>query len=211
MESVIRQFDPHFTFNVLSSVGSLIMSGEKELAYDYLIKFSALLRSLLTEGSVIIKPISEELDFVRQYCEVQKLRFGERFNWSIVVNDNVNIARKVPKLTIQIFVENAIKHGLERKKEGGKIEVILSNKDSCMEIRIIDNGIGREASRRQNTRGTGNGLKILTGLFENIDNGNKERATIELIDLFDDLNQPCGTEAKIIVPEDYHFAFDESN
>ena len=211
MESVIRQFDPHFTFNVLSSVGSLIMSGEKELAYNYLIKFSALLRSLLTEGSLIIKPISEELDFVRQYCEVQKLRFGERFNWSIVVNENVNIAREVPKLTIQIFVENAIKHGLEKRKEGGRIDVILVNKGSYLEIRIIDNGIGREASGRQNTRGTGSGIKILTGLFDHMNNENNERATIELIDLFNNMNQPCGTEAKIIVPEDYHFAFDESN
>lgn len=210
MESVIRQFDPHFTFNVLSSVGSLIMSGEKELAYDYLIKLSGLLRSVLTDGSVIIKPISEELDFVQRYCEVQKLRFGERFDYSIVVNSDVNIMREVPKLTIQMFVENAIKHGLERRKEGGRIEVALENKMSCLEIRITDNGIGRAASAKLNTRGTGNGIKILTGLFEHMNTCNKVRATIELTDLFNDLENPSGTEVKIIIPDDYRFAFEQS-
>ncbi len=209
--SVIKQFDPHFTFNVLSSVGSLIMKGKKEEAYDYLLKLSALLRTVLNDGSLIIKPLEEELAFVKSYCEVQKLRFGDRFNWNITVNENVNMLQEIPKLTIQTFVENSIKHGLESRREGGRVDINLSNISSGLEITVIDNGIGRVAARQQNTGGTGNGIKIITGLFDQMNRNNKNKTTIELVDLYGVGSHPSGTEVKIFIPGDYLFGFNKFN
>lgn len=207
LASVIKQFDPHFTFNVLSSVGSLIMKGEREAAYDYLLKFSTLLRTVLSDGSVITKPLENELDFVRRYCEVQKLRFGDRFNWRVNVDENVNLQYEIPKLTIQTFVENAIKHGMENRKEGGSIIVNVKKNDLGLEINIRDNGIGRAAAEMLNAGGIGIGSKIITGLFEQTNSTNRNMAKVEVVDLVDNENNPAGTEVRIFIPEGYQFSF----
>jgi hypothetical protein len=207
--SAIKQFDPHFTFNVLSSVGSLIMSGEKEMAYDYLLKLSDLLRSVLSDGNAIIRPISEELDFVRKYCEVQKLRLGDRINWNIVVHENVDLSLAVPKLTMQIFVENAIKHGFEDRLAGGKLDINIRNKGDRMDILIADNGIGRQAAAKHKS-GTGNGIKIITGIFDHLNKSNKESANIEIKDLYTTEGIASGTEVKISIPFNFDFGFNGS-
>lgn len=204
--SAIRQFDPHFTFNVLSSVGALIMTGEKELAYDHLIKLSCLLRSVLKDGSDIVKPLIEELDFVRKYLEIQKSRMGSRIEWDIYIDEKVDLRREVPKLIIQIFVENAIKHGLEAREEGGRLKVNINYNDEGLEINIRDNGIGREAAARSNSGGTGNGIKIITGIFHQMNKSNGKQARLEISDLFNN-NVISGTEVKIIIPESYSFTF----
>lgn len=207
--SAIKQFDPHFTFNVLSSVGSLIMSGEKEMAYDYLLKLSGLLRSVLGDGNAIIRPISEELDFVRKYCEVQKLRLGDRINWNIAVHENVDLSMAVPKLTMQIFVENAIKHGFEDRMEGGMLNINIRNCGTRMNIIIADNGIGRKAAAKHKS-GTGNGIKIIKGIFDHLNKTNKESATIEIQDLYTIEGIASGTEVKISIPLKFDFGFNDS-
>lgn len=207
LASVIKQFDPHFTFNVLSSVGSLIMKGEKEAAYDYLLKFSSLLRTVLSDSSVITKPLAEELDFVRRYCEVQKLRFRDRFNWRVNVDENVNLQYEIPKLTIQTFVENAIKHGMENRKEGGSVIVNVKKNDSGLEINIRDNGIGRAEAKLFNSEGMGIGIKIITGLFEQTNSTNINAAKVKMIDLVDCKNDPDGTEVRIFIPDGYQFGY----
>ena len=209
MGSVLKQFDPHFTFNVLSSVGSLIIKGEKEVAYDYLLKLSGLLRSVVSDGSAIIKPLSEELDFVARYCEVQKLRFKERFDWSLNVDKNVNLQFEIPKFAIQIFVENALKHGIEPRIKGGRVDINIMNNGSGLEIKIVDNGIGRPASGKGDSTGTGYGIKTMSGIFEQMNIENKKRAKLELTDLYDRDNKSAGTEVKIFIPDGYRFGFSE--
>lgn len=206
MSSVLRQFDPHFTFNVISSVGSLIMKGEKKTAYDYITKLSGLLRTVLSDGSIIIKPLSDELDFVRRYCELQKLRFKDRFNYNIVVDENIDLQRDIPKMAIQTFVENAIKHGLENRMEGGKIDIFVNKNGTSIEITVKDNGIGRAAAAGQMTRGTGHGLKIINGLFEVMNAKNISNSTVEISDL-EENGISSGTNVRISIPDDYRFEF----
>ncbi len=205
MSSVLRQFDPHFTFNVISSVGSLIMKGEKETAYDYILKLSSLLRTELNESSIIIKSLSGELDFVKRYCELQKLRFKDRFNYVIDINGKVDLQRDIPKMTIQTFVENSIKHGLESRKEGGRIDIGVKNGAGGLEITVKDNGIGREAASKQKTGGTGYGLKIITGIFDAMNENNINKSVIKIIDLNTGDNSNSGTEVKIFIPDDFRF------
>jgi ligand-binding sensor domain-containing protein len=210
MSSVLRQFDPHFTFNVISSVGSLIMKGEKETAYDYITKLSGLLRTVLSDGSLIIKPLSDEISFVKRYCELQKLRFKDRFSFDIKVDNTVNLQREIPKMTIQTFVENSIKHGFEDRATGGRIDIKIRNIEKRLEILIMDNGIGRVAAGRHGTGGTGYGLKIIRGLFEALNSGNNDQASIKIYDL-EENGMPSGTEVKIVIPDDYQFNLGSSN
>ena len=205
MTSTVRQFDPHFTFNVLSSVGSLIMKGEREFAYDYILKLSNLLRSLLSDGSISLKTLSDELDFVERYLELQKLRFRNRLNYHINLNENVNIRQELPKMTIQTFVENAIKHGIENKPGGGTVEIIITTRDKWIEITVKDDGIGREAARKLKSGGTGHGLNFIEGLFSMMNRHNRNKAEVIIVDLYDSDKLPSGTEVKIIIPVDYKF------
>ena len=206
LNSVIKQFDPHFTFNAVTSVGSLIMKGEKELAYNYFIKLSNLLRSIITDSNLLLKPLEQELEFVTRYCELQKLRFGKRFEYSIYVAPDVNLKTPVPKMIIQSFAENALKHGLENKKGLGRMDIRISNLESGIEVTIKDNGIGRAAAARLHTGGAGTGLKNIKGIVDTINNANREKITFSLTDLFED-GRPAGTEVRVFLPHNYSLSF----
>ena len=204
VNSVLREFDPHFTFNAISSVGSLIMRNSREEAYAYLAKLSTMLRAVLRDGSSILKSLSEEVDFVGHYCELQKLRFGDRFSYSINIGEDVNLQKEVPKMTIQTFVENAVKHGFESRMEGGRVDILLTHKVNCIEIIIKDNGIGRDASMKMKTVGTGYGLKTIKRIFEMMNHENNLESTFEIRDLIND-ESTTGTEVIIIIPDSYSF------
>lgn len=202
LNSVIRQFDPHFTFNAVTSVGSLIMKGEKEKAYNYFIKLSNLLRSIISDSNVLMKPLEEEIEFVTRYCELQKLRFGNRFEYTVNVDRDVNLKSPVPKMIIQSFAENAIKHGLENKKERGILKISISNHGAGMEVTIHDNGIGRAAAADLQTHGPGTGLKNIAGIVETLNKMNREKITFTLTDLHDN-GRASGTEVKVFLPYNY--------
>lgn len=206
MSSVLSQFDPHFTFNVISSVGSLIIKGEKETAYTYITKLSGLLRTVMNDSPVLIKSLADEVSFVRKYCELQKLRFKDRFSFNISVDNDVNMHREIPKMTIQTFVENSIKHGFENRKEGGRIDIIIRKTEGAVEIIIKDNGVGRTAASQKRTGSTGQGLKIINGLFDVTNSGKANMATIKIRDLVQN-GLASGTEVVIRIPDDYNFSF----
>jgi len=208
MNSFLKEFDPHFTFNAISSVGSLIMKNERKAAYLYLTRLSSLLRTSLRDSTSLLKPISEELEFVRNYCELQKLRFGDRFNYSIDVENGVNMSLEIPKMTIQTFVENALKHGLENLKEGGTLEIIITHSGEFHKIVVKDNGIGMSASKETNTGGTGYGIKTISRIFEITGKSNNTQATLEISDM-GDKEHTSGTEVVILIPDRYSFRIDE--
>jgi ligand-binding sensor domain-containing protein len=206
LNSVIKQFDPHFTFNAVTSVGSLIMKGEKEKAYNYFIKLSNLLRSIITDSSVLLRPLQDELEFVTRYCELQKLRFGNRFEYIINVSPEVTLTTPVPKMIIQSFAENAIKHGLENKKGQGIMEISVRNLEEGVEVLVRDNGIGRAAAAGMHTQGAGTGLKNIAGIVEAINRANREKITFTLTDLYDD-KKASGTEVRVFLPYNYTLIF----
>jgi hypothetical protein len=208
MNSFLKEFDPHFTFNALSSVGSLIMKNDRQAAYLYLTRLSSLLRTSLRDSTSLLKPVSDEMQFVRNYCELQKLRFGERFNYAIRIENNVNMSLEIPKMTIQTFVENALKHGIENRHEGGSVEIEIDHQGECHKIIVRDNGIGRSASKDINTSGTGYGIKTIRRIFVITGKNNSSQATLEFKDIKDG-EKISGTEVIIIIPDLYSFRIDE--
>jgi hypothetical protein len=205
MNSIFKQFEPHFTYNVISSAGSLILNGERGMAYDYLVKFSELLRSILTDGSMIIRTLADEIKFVTNYCELQEMRFKERLSWRINIHEDVNMNRQVPGMTIQTFVENSIKHGFGNRVSGGSISIDISDDNGRLVIKITDNGIGRKAAEQVKTGKSGHGLKTILSIYSFMNKMNRENATIEIDDLYDSHNNPAGTSVTIKIPDDYIF------
>ena len=118
IRSIKGQFDPDFTFNALNAIGSMLQLEDRNIAYDYLSKFTRLLRQLLGDSDRIYRTLEEELEFITAYLQLEKIRFEEKFEFSIQVTEGVTKQEIVPIMCIQIFVENAIRHGIMPLERG---------------------------------------------------------------------------------------------
>jgi len=184
LKSMQSQLYPHLLFNMTSAAGAVIFKEDKEKAYDFVVKISKFMRLALEDTKRLYKSLQDELSFVETYLQLQKIRFPERFNYEINVDDDVDLSTQIPQMTIQTYVENAVKHGLEPLKLGGELQIKISNNRSTLTIRIEDNGVGIKEARKHKEKGTGNGMKIMNEIFEIHNNKNENKISYELIDLY---------------------------
>ena len=191
------QLDPHFTLNVINSIIYSIEYAERKQAGDQLRRFASLYRNMLLSASSIQRTLAEELEFCDEYLSLEKMRFGERFNYKISVPDDMNMTRLIPKLLIQIHVENAVKHGLSSLTEGGMLNINLKKTDKGLLIEIIDNGRGREESMKQLKMTTGKGLEIMSELYSIYNKYYNEKISSEIIDLYHPDGKSAGTRVNI--------------
>ncbi len=151
LESLQSQMNPHFTFNALNSIQNLILKDNKYEAYDYLNKFSLLIRENLNMNKKSFVLFDEELQMLTKYLELEKLRFRDSFDYEIIINEEIqNI--KIPTMIIQPYIENAIKHGLLHKQGNDKKITLKFIQEETLKCVIIDNGVGIEASKRINNQ-----------------------------------------------------------
>ena len=153
LKSIYAQINPHFIFNSLNSALLLVSKNKMEDAYAHISKFSRLLRSYIKSSRNRFITIEEEIKNLRNYIELQQVRFKEKINYTIEIGKDVSINEiKIPSLLLQPFVENAINHGLLSKEDGGnlKIEFILSDEKQQLLCIIDDDGVGRKQSRINN-------------------------------------------------------------
>lgn len=201
LQGIKSQLDPHFTFNTLNSIASLIYLEDRQLAYDYMNKFTQLLRGLINDAERVYRSLGEELEFVTTYLDLEKLRFGEKFNYEIVIGESVNLRDQVPKLVLHTFAENAIKHGIMSLAEGGIVKIIAEKKKDYLILSIEDNGIGRAMAEGQSTS-TGKGLKLTGEFYDILNQINKRPIRHSIIDLYSDRGDSIGTRAEVWVPVD---------
>ncbi len=143
VEALANQINPHFLFNTLTSISSLIRS-QPETARMLIVKLSGLLRRLL-RGQEHFVTLREELAAVDEYLDIERVRFGP----SLVVHkelDEASLDVIVPSLILQPLVENAIKHGLGRKVGEGRIAIRSSRQAGHTVVEVIDNGVGMETN-----------------------------------------------------------------
>jgi LytS/YehU family sensor histidine kinase len=145
MQALRAQMNPHFIFNCLSSINHFILKNESEMASDYLTKFSRLIRMVLNNSKNPLINLEEELEMLRLYMDLERLRFNNTFDYSINFYNHFDISSIfIPPLLLQPFAENAIWHGLMNKKEQGLMEVAFELDNGMLNCYIIDNGIGRK-------------------------------------------------------------------
>lgn len=144
LRALRSQMNPHFIFNSLQSIQALILTSELERSYDYLVIFSKMVRKVLHYSNEKFISISSELEFLDLYLKLEELRFEDDFEYSIAYDGEDDIL--VPSLIIQPFIENALVHGLHHRKENKRLSIKLTLKEN-LHCEIIDNGIGREASK----------------------------------------------------------------
>lgn len=203
------QVNPHFMFNALNSIQSLISKNNRVEALSNLAKFARLMRKILQHSKYNMIPLQNELDAIKLYLDLESLRFNGKFVYSINVAGSIKTNDlKIPPLLIQPFIENAIWHGILKKENPeGRVDVNLFDKEGLLFCEIIDDGVGRSiASQKADLRpegGTFSGVSITKERVKNISRryANK-KVKIEIIDLFDKQEKPCGTKVIIVLPLD---------
>ena len=200
------QMNPHFIFNSLNSIKLYIINNEKENAVYYLNKFAKLIRRILVASNEKDIQLSDELDTMSLYMNIENIRFSNEIDFNISIADNVNPEGiRVPSLILQPFLENALWHGLSSKKEDKKITLdVRQDNGKYVTITITDNGVGRQASREINQRKTlkrkSVGIALTKERLENFSKGFSDMYNIRIIDLFDNDGEASGTKVVINIP-----------
>ena len=172
MEALQNQINPHFLFNTLNSISSLVRF-DPDRARDLIIKLASILRRLLRSSDAFV-PLREELDFVDDYLDIEVVRFGPDKLHVIKDLDPASLDVAVPGMLLQPLVENSIKHGLSSRIEGGSIRLASKLVDGMLHLEVEDDGVGMGAAilleRPSGLGGTGIGmanvaerLKVLYG------------------------------------------------
>lgn len=199
VSAIEQQMSPHFTLNILNSIGNLYENHDKQKAQYYFGKYSKLLRiSLISSGEIAV-PLEDELQFTQNYLELERLRLNEGFNFHFIDNQNIPDI-KVPKFLIHTFVENAVKHGLfpiQGIREGN-IDLELFEEQDQIRITIEDDGVGRVKTKEYNTLSTGKGLSILDEILELYKRFENRKISYQIEDKYQD-REETGTRVTITI------------
>ncbi len=150
-QALYAMMNPHFTFNALQSIQNYIQRNDKKTAHKFLSSFAKLVRKNLDSTKVDYISLGEEIDRLKLYMGLEKMRFPEKFDYQVRIDSDLDLSEtKIPPMVLQPFVENSIKHGIMSLEEGGLIEINISQKnEDYLSIDIRDNGIGIEASKQR--------------------------------------------------------------
>ncbi|WP_175288727.1 tetratricopeptide repeat protein [Flagellimonas eckloniae] len=195
------QINPHFMFNSLNSIQHLVNSNDRINALRYLSKFSKLLRQVLESSVNINLVLSEEIELLKIYLELESLRFDNSFTYSINVDDSIDIMeQEVPMLLVQPYLENAILHGLMPKNGPKKLSVSFTDKMQFIECIVKDNGIGLGSKPAANHKykGLSRGMSITAKRIEAMQKfTDKNLITVE--NIAD--STKTGTKVTILIPK----------
>jgi two-component system LytT family sensor kinase len=167
MDALSRQIHPHFLFNTLNTVSSLIRTDPQQ-ARAVVYKLSNILRRLLRKQENF-NPLSEELDFIDDYLSIEMIRFGDKLRFEREI-DPATLDRLVPSMLLQPLIENAVKHGLSSKVDGGVVRFRSSLEEGRLHLLVEDDGVGIPEVKLATLRDEGIGvsnvderLKVLFG------------------------------------------------
>lgn len=147
LKALRAQMNPHFMFNAMGSIQSLIQSNQKSEADQYLAKFAVLLRSFLDGSRKRTITLKQELDILKKYIEIEELRFGQI---ALTIENVANLdleEYRIPSLILQPFVENIFVHAFEADQKDCQIKLYIKEEDNYITIEIIDNGVGIDTTK----------------------------------------------------------------
>nr|NIV10025.1 hypothetical protein [Fodinibius sp.] len=140
IDNLKAQLNPHFLFNTLNSINAMV-SKDVDQTRDMITGLSDMLRYSIRSFEKDRVALSEELEFVRQYLELEKHRYGDRLQYSLSVDDDLSNV-EIPPMIIQPIVENAVKHGIAPTEDGGQVNITVRREDGEMMVSIEDTGRG---------------------------------------------------------------------
>jgi len=150
------QLNPHFLFNTLNSINALVGS-DPEAARRVLAQLAEVLRYSLESDRRVLVPLAEELRFVETYLTIEKARFGKRLQVKMEIDESVK-PMLVPPMILQPLAENAVKHGLAPKENGGELALRVQRQKDHLEFEVADNGVGTTGTPVHDLLNQGRGL-----------------------------------------------------
>lgn len=206
-QALSSQMNPHFVFNSLNSIQNFMLTGSTDLANDYLVKFSKLIRVVFENSKTSYIPIGKEIEASRMYLDLEKLRNKDKFDYKFDIDSSVDLESDlIPSLLIQPFLENAVWHGMVKKEKKGVITMKINAKDKTLTIVIEDNGIGREASKKINRKSkikdhVSSGLKITEERIDLVNAVEKFNFSYDVIDKKSKNGESEGTKIIFTIPK----------
>ena len=199
------QLNPHFIFNSLGSIQSSIINDEPDKAVKYISRFSRLMRNILDSSDNEHIPLSKEIATIKNYLELQKVRFTHKFDFLVSVDDHIDTESIfIPPMLAQPFIENAIEHGIKPMETKGQININIQLRNDILTIEIEDNGIGRkragELLQKQDKDHKSMAIDITRQRIEVINRKSKHPIRFEIQDLQHQNGEARGTRVVFDVP-----------
>ncbi len=201
------QMNPHFIFNCMNSIKSLIQKNEQAQAITYLTTFSKLIRTIFNNSDEREITLFDELETCKLYTQLESMRLNNKFTYDFKVDGTIDIKSvRIPALIIQPFIENAIWHGIMPKETGGILIVAVDKISDNIQCTIDDNGIGRHLSAQIKSGSESAAHKSkgvsLTQSRLHLDNLlNERKASVDIIDKKDEHGKAAGTRIIILLTE----------
>jgi LytS/YehU family sensor histidine kinase len=206
-KAIRAQMNPHFIFNSLNAIQESIVLNDYDTSYQYLSRFSKLLRLVLNNSEKNLIPLRDEIEMNRHYLELESLRFKHSFNYTITIDDTIDPDMTLfPSLMLQPFIENAVWHGLMHKDGEKKLAITFRLRQQQLECIIEDNGIGREKAAMIKKQKLGaqyfesKGTDLARQRMHLLQESGTMEAGLVIEDLKDENNKVLGTRVTIKVP-----------
>jgi len=201
------QMNPHFIFNALNSIQELYMVGDKKMANEQMGNFAQLTRKILDVSGKQSIYLSEEVEILTKYLELECMRFESDFSYKIHLSEEIDEDYiKLPPMLIQPYIENSMKHGLLHKKGAKHIDIFfdINEEETILKCVIDDNGIGRVASAAININRPPSHVSFSTSATEKrlqlLNQGKQENIAVVFKDKVDESNNALGTKVSIQIP-----------
>jgi len=199
------QMNPHFIFNSLTSIQNYILEEDPDKASKYLSRFSKLVRNILNSSTKEYVTLQEEIQTIENYLELQKIRFQDKFGYSIESEKNVKPESiLIPPMLAQPFIENAIEQGLRNKESKGNVNIRYSLNNNTIMVEVQNDGIGRQKAsellQQKNKEHKSLATAITLERIEAINKKRKRKITLRISDLTNEEGLPSGTLVVIYIP-----------
>lgn len=205
-QALYAMMNPHFTFNALQSIQNFIQQNDKKSAHKFLSRFAKLVRKNLDSTKEDFISLNEEVDRLKLYLDLEKMRFPEKFDYEVRISPEIDAYEiQIPPMLLQPFVENSIKHGIMPLSSDGMISIdILPEEDDYMRILIQDNGIGIKASkamqRNRPSDHVSKGMKITQDRLELFARMTEKGYALDIREETDEVGEVIGTLVDIKLP-----------
>jgi LytS/YehU family sensor histidine kinase len=202
LKTLRAQMNPHFIFNCMNSIHHFMHSNQAG-AGEYLVKFSQLIRHVLESSSLPMVPLTDEIEALRNYIELEQLRLNHSFDFAFRFDPGFNADTvQIPPMIIQPFIENSIWHGLNQLGSGGRIDIGFSIRDERhLLCEVEDNG--KESQEKSEldlsrvVKKTSMGMALIQDRLQIINTLNNTRASFEIVPHPEGAN---GKKIRIIIP-----------
>jgi tetratricopeptide (TPR) repeat protein len=195
------QMNPHFIYNSLSAIQNFILSNDPMESVSYISEFSGLMRMVLEHSRRDLISLKEDVDFANIYLKLQKLRFSDKFDYQIKIDQKINPEIiKIPPMLTQPFIENAVEHGMRQIEKNGLIMVDYKIDQNNLLISVSDNGKGLDFENKTKENHNSLATKITRERIENIFKLLKVKINMEITEAFQN-EENKGVKVEFRIPQ----------